>query len=459
VETYDVAIIGTGSGNSILDDRFADKRVAICEQGTFGGTCLNVGCIPTKMFVYAAEVAQTVRDAARYGVDAHIDRVRWDDIVSRVFGRIDPIGFSGEDYRNSAPNIDVYKQHTRFGPVQADGRYLLRTDAGDEFTADQVVIAAGARAVVPPAILESGADYHTSDTIMRISELPEHLVIIGGGFVAAEFAHIFSALGSRVTLVIRGSTLLRHCDDLLCERFTRIAASKWELQTHHNVVGAVNRDSGVALRLDDGRTVNADALLVATGRVSNADLLDAEQAGVAVEDGLVVVDEYQRTTARGIFALGDVSSPYELKHVANHEARVVQRNMLCDWDDTGSMVRTDHRYVPSAVFTDPQIATVGLTENQAIAQGFKVSVKVQDYGDVAYGWAMEDTTGIVKLVAERGTGRLLGAHIMGHQASSIIQPLIQAMSFGLTAPEMARGQYWIHPALPEVVENALLGLD
>jgi mycothione reductase len=172
----------------------------------------------------------------------------------------------------------------------------------------------------------------------------------------------------------------------------------------------------------------------------------------------VVVDEYQRTTARGVFALGDVSSKYQLKHVANHEARVVQQNLFCDWDDTAAMAVTDHRFVPSAVFTDPQIACVGLTENEAIAQGFKVTVKIQDYGDVAYGWAMEDTTGFVKLVGERGTGRLLGAHILGHQASSIIQPLIQAMSFGLTAPEMARGQYWIHPALPEVVENALLGL-
>ncbi|KBZ64647.1 NADPH-dependent mycothiol reductase Mtr [Mycobacterium [tuberculosis] TKK-01-0051] len=458
METYDIAIIGTGSGNTILDDRFGEKRVAICEQGTFGGTCLNVGCIPTKMFVYAAEVAQTIRDAARFGIDAHIDRVRWDDIVSRVFGRIDPIGVSGEDYRSSEPNIDVYKQHTRFGPVQHDGRYLLRTDAGDEFTADQVVIAAGARAVVPPAILECGARYHTSDTIMRISELPEHLVIVGGGFVAAEFAHIFSSLGSRVTLVVRGSALLRHCDDVLCKRFTRIVANKWELHTHRNVVGAENRGSGVAVHLDDGRTLHADALLVATGRVSNADQLDLEQAGVAVEDGLVVVDQYQRTTARGIFALGDVSSPYQLKHVANHEARVVQHNLLRDWDDTQAMAVTDHRYVPSAVFTDPQIASVGLTENEAIAQGFKISTKIQDYGDVAYGWAMEDTTGIVKLVAERGTGRLLGAHIMGHQASSIIQPLIQAMSFGLTAPQMARGQYWIHPALAEVVENALLGL-
>jgi mycothione reductase len=458
METYDIAIIGTGSGNSILDDRYADKRAAICEQGTFGGTCLNVGCIPTKMFVYAAEVAATIRGAARYGVDAHIDGVRWDDIVSRVFGRIDPIALSGEDYRRSAPNVDVYGAHTRFGPVQPDGRYLLRTDAGEEFVANQVVIAAGSRPVVPPAILASGVKYDTSDTVMRIGELPEHVAIVGSGFVAAEFAHVFSALGARVTLVIRGGCMLRHCDHTICERFTRIAATKWELRTRRTVARAADRGSGVALELDDGSTVDADLLLVATGRLANADLLDADRAGVDVRTGRVVVDEYQRTSARGVFALGDVSSPYQLKHVANHEARVVQHNLLCDWDDTESMAVTDHRFVPSAVFTDPQLAGVGLTETEAIARGFDVKVAVESYGDVAYGWAMEDTTGVVKLIAETNSGCLLGAHIMGYQASSIIQPLIQAMSFGLTAAEMARGQYWIHPALPEVVENALLSL-
>jgi len=458
METYDLAIIGTGSGNSIPDERYANKRVAICEQGTFGGTCLNVGCIPTKMFVYVAEVAETIRAAARYGVDAHIDRVRWDDIVSRVFGRIDPIAIGGEDYRRSEPNVDVYDRHTRFGAVQSDGRYLLRTDDGEQFIAERVVIAAGSRAVVPQAILDCGVRYHTSDDIMRIPELPRHLVIVGGGFVAAEFAHIFSALGVRITLLIRGGALLRHLDDTLSRRFTRIASSKWELRSHRNVVGSHQDRSGIVLELDDGSMLHTDAVLVATGRRPNGDQLDAEQAGIEIDDRQIIVDEYQRTSARGVFALGDVSSPYELKHVANHEARVVQHNLLCDWDDTNAMVATDHRYVPAAVFTDPQIASVGLSENEAVAKGFDVSCKIQDYADVAYGWAMEDTTGIVKLVGDSATGRLLGAHIMGHQASSIIQPLIQAMSFGLTAQQMARGQYWIHPALPEVVENALLDL-
>jgi len=461
LEHFDIAIIGTGSGNTILDERYTDKKVAICEQGVFGGTCLNVGCIPTKMFVYAAEVAQTVREAARYGVDGRVDGVRWTDIVSRVFGRIAPLAAGGEHYRRSSPNVTVYASHTRFAGRAPTG-YRLRTEDGDEFTAEQVVIAAGARAMVPDTIAECGVEYHTSDTIMRIPRLPEHLVIIGGGFVAAEFAHVFSALGSRVTLIIRGSAMLSHCDDTICERFTDIAGKKWEIRNHRNMVGAhVETDgagSQTVVELDDGSTVRADTVLVATGRLPNGDQLDAELAGVAVEDGLVVVDEYQRTTARGIFALGDVCSPHQLKHVANHEARVVRHNLLQDWDDTDALMPSDHRYVPSAVFTDPQIACVGLSENEARAAGYDIKVKVQDYADVAYGWAMEDTTGFVKIIAERDTGMILGAHIMGHQASSLIQPLIQAMSFGLAGQDMARGQYWIHPALPEVVENALLAL-
>lgn len=460
MEHYDLAIIGTGSGNSVLDDRYTDKKVAICEQGTFGGTCLNVGCIPTKMFVYAAEVAQTVRHSATYGIDAHIDAVRWPDIVDRVFGRIDPIAAGGEQYRRSLPNVTVYASHTTFGPKLPDGRYTLRTAAGDEFSAGQVVIAAGSRSRIPAAIANAAINYHTSDDIMRIAQLPEHLVIVGGGFISVEFAHVFSALGVRVTIVLRGDRLLRRCDEEICHRFGTIVSKKWQIRTGENITGAHQDGEHIVLTLDDGQTLVADAMLVATGRVPNGDLLGADLAGVELDDdGYVVVDQYQRTTARGIFALGDVSSPYQLKHVANHEARTVRENLLRDWDDTAALVASDHRFVPAAVFTDPQIAMVGMNEAEARAAGLDVVTKVQSYGDTAYGWAMEDTTGVAKLIGERGTGRLLGAHIMGYQASSIIQPLIQAMSFGQTAQEVARGQYWIHPALPEVIENALLGLQ
>ncbi|MDX6320902.1 MAG: mycothione reductase, partial [Propionibacteriaceae bacterium] len=168
----------------------------------------------------------------------------------------------------------------------------------------------------------------------------------------------------------------------------------------------------------------------------------------------VVVDEHQRTTADGIFALGDVSSHYQLKHVANHEERVVQHNLLHPDD----LMASDHRFIPHAVFSEPQVASVGLTEQQAKNDGVRYVSAVQNYGSIAYGWAMEDTEHFAKLLADPATGQLLGAHIIGPQASSLIQPLIQAMSFGLPAQEMARGQYWIHPAMAELVENALLAL-
>ncbi|MGX7725555.1 mycothione reductase [Rhodococcus pyridinivorans] len=454
---YDLAIIGTGSGNSILDERYDGKRVALLEEGTFGGTCLNVGCIPTKMYVYAAEVAHTVRTAAKYGVDASIDGVRWNDIVDRIFGRIDPIAAGGERYRREdCANVTVYDGHARFV-----GERRIDTGTGEVITADQVVVAAGSRPAIPQEVLDSGVRYHTSDDVMRLPKLPESLVILGTGFIAMEFAHVFSALGTRVSVIARTDRLLRHLDADVSERFTALAAAKWDVHLADPARAFRPVGDGVEVELADGTVVSGDALLVATGRQPNGDLLDAAAAGIELDaKGRIVVDEFQRTSAAGVFALGDVSSPYQLKHVANHEARVVQHNLLHDaWsDDTTGLQRTDHRYVPSAVFTDPQIASVGLTEAEAREAGYDISVKIQDYGNVAYGWAMEDTEGFCKLIADRSTGLLLGAHIIGAQASTVIQPLIQAMSFGLPAREMATGQYWIHPALPELVENALLGL-
>lgn len=452
VRHHDLVVIGTGSGNSIIDSRFDDLDVALIEHGVFGGTCLNVGCIPTKMYVYPADVAQHIRHAARYGIDASVDKVRWTDIRDRVFDRIDPISAGGREYRvDRSPNVTVHEGHARFtGPRQ------LSVDGGEPFTADRIVIAAGGRPAVPELIAESDIPYETSDTLMRIDALPEHLVIIGSGYIGAEFAHVFSALGSRVTIIGRGGQLLRSQDETVSERFTAAVRERWDVRLGHGLVRASTVAGGVEFELSDGSTVRGDTVLVATGRVPNGDLLDLEAAGIPVHpDGRIVVDEFQRTPVEGVWALGDVSSDYQLKHVANHESKVVAHNLL----HPDALRATNHHAVPAAVFTDPQIAAVGRTEGQCRDEGLDYVVKVQAYGDVAYGWAMEDTTGFCKLLAERGTGRLLGAHVMGPQASIVIQPLVQAMAFGLGAREMATGQYWIHPALPEVVENALLGLD
>ena len=454
---YDLIIIGTGSGNSIPGPEFEDKSIAIIEKGTFGGTCLNVGCIPTKMYVYAADAALETAQAGRLGVNAQVNSVDWSGMVTRIFeNRIDPIAGGGEEYRRGpqTPNIDVYDQHAVFV-----GERTLRTGQGQQqkiISGDQVVIAAGSRPFIPNSIAASGVRYYTNEDIMRLPEQPKSMVIIGGGYIAMEFAHVFEALGTEVTIISR-SSLLRSLDTELGEQFNAIASQRYRLLSGRTTIGAEETTEGVTVRLDDGTSVTAEVLLVATGRLPNGDQLDLASAGIEMtDDGRVRVDEYGRsTTAQGVWALGDVSSPYMLKHVANAEMRAVRHNLL----HPDNLRKMPHDHVPAATFTYPQVATVGLTEEQAREQGHNLTVKVQKYGDVAYGWAMEDTTGICKLIADRDTGKLLGAHYMGPQASTLVQQMITVLAFDLDVRDFAAKQYWIHPALPEVTENALLGLE
>lgn len=449
---YDLIIIGTGSGNSIPGPEFDDLSIAIVEKGVFGGTCLNVGCIPTKMFVYAADVAREIQHANTYGLQATLDGVDWPAIVERVFtNRIDPIARGGEAYRRGpeTPNIDVYAEHARF----VDTRTV---QVGEEtITGDRIVIATGARPAVPEVIAESGVTYYTNENILRLEQLPKSMIIQGGGFIAVEFAHVFSSLGVDVTVTNRSPILLRKADETISQRFTEIAGTQWNLKLGHPVTSATEDSDGVTLTLDNGEQLTAEVLLVATGRVPNGDQMDLDLGGIEMDGARIKVDEFGRTTAEGVWALGDVSSPYQLKHVANAEMRAVRHNLLHPED----MRPMPHDHVPAAVFTHPQLASVGMTEAEARATGRELTIKIQQYGDTAYGWAMEDTTGFAKLIADRNTGRLLGAHYMGPQASTLIQQLITVMAFDLDLREVARDQYWIHPALPEVTENALLGLE
>ena len=456
---FDLCVIGSGTGNTILTEQFRDWKIALVDgQKWFGGTCLNVGCIPTKMFAHPADLAEDARHAAALGVDAGPVRVRWNDIRDRVFGRIDPIAADGEAYRRDSGNVALFREMAHFVAPK-----MLRVGE-EQFTADQFVLAAGSRPRIPevPGMddPELADRIHTSDTIMRLPALPKSLIIVGGGLVAAEFAHIFAAFGTQVTLLHRGSRLLRFADEAISERFTDLISRRVVLRLGQHLASVADAAGRIEVGTTDDDGIEyffeADQLLVATGRIPNGDTLSLDATGVAIDDaGRVVVDEYQRTTADGIWALGDVSSPWQLKHVSNHEARVVRHNLLHPDD----LVASDHRFIPQAVFSGPQVACVGLTEAECRARGLRYAVGVRDYGGVAYGWAMEDTDHFAKVIADPATGALLGAHIIGPDAPNLIQPLVQAMSFGQDARTIARGQYWIHPALAEVVENALLAVE
>jgi mycothione reductase len=453
VRHFDLCVIGSGSGNTIIDDRFADQEIAIVEPGRFGGTCLNVGCIPSKMYVYPAGLARTPAHARPLGVDLELVRTRWPDIRDRIFGRIDRDSAAGRKYRVESDNVTVLDRRCHF----VGGKRLAI--GAETITADRFVVAAGSRPMIPEVPGLDSVPYHTSDTVMRLAEQPARMVIMGGGYIAAEFAHIFSALGTAVTLVNRSDRLLRKEDDEIAARFTEQLSRQVDVRLETELTAVQPESEGTVRVVLDGpdgpSEIVTDLLLIGVGRMPNGDTLNLPAAGIETNDqGRIVVDEYQRTTADGIFALGDVSTDFPLKHVANEEARTVQHNLL----HPTAMVATDHRFVPHAVFSEPQIAAAGLTEAQAKEQGIDYRVGKQDYGDTAYGWAMEDTGHFVKVLADAGSGLLIGAHLIGPQASSLIQPLVQAMSFGQRATDVARGQYWIHPAMAEVVENALLDL-
>lgn len=455
---FDLIVIGSGTGNSIIDERFADQRVALVERSSvFGGLCLNAGCIPTKMFVHPADVLDAVREGPKIGLEIPSGHAQWSAIRDRVFGRIDAIAAAGKTWRESNDNVTLFEAEARFvGP-----RTLAVGE--EEISAPNIVIATGSSARIPnvPGLSDVAVagNVHTSDTIMRLDSLPKSLVILGGGYVASEFAHIFASYGSKVTVVHRGSQMLRREDAEISEMFTADLGARCRLRFGHRLRDMQLGHRGVAVGTIDEQGVEyefeAEQALFALGRTPNSAALDPTAGGIDVDDdGFIVVDDYQRTSADGVWALGDVSNRLMLKHVANHEARTVAHNIVHPDD----LIVSRRTAIPHAVFSAPQVAAVGLTEEQAVAQGVRYASFTQAYADVAYGWATEDEGHVIKVLVDPDSGLILGAHILGPHASVLLQPLVQAMAFGLDALTMARGQFWVHPSATEVVENALLGV-
>lgn len=452
---YDLMVLGAGTGNYVLSPELSELKVAVVEPSRFGGTCLNRGCIPSKMFVVAADQARHIQEASRLGVHGRLESVDWPAIRDRVFGRIDPLHQQAVTYRREN-GIDVYLEPARFiGPreVQVGNQSL---------TADRIVLSAGARPTIPDVPGLAEIQSHTSDTVMRLEKLPASMLIVGGGFIAAEMGHVFSSFGTEVTIVQRGRLLLQKEDPAISERYTHAVERRMHVLLN-SIVSSVASDGTGVVATVEGRQgpheVSAEVVLWATGRQPNTDLLDVAAAGIEMDEhGHVVTDDYGETTSPGVWALGDLANHFQLKHMANAEARVLTHNLVHPED----LRPTPTGLAPHAVFGDPQIASVGMVEDEARAalakQGTEPLVAVRDYKDTAYGWALEDQHSFVKLIADPDTRLLLGAHVIGPDAAVLIQPLLQGMMLGNTVDQMAHDVIYIHPALSEVVEQALLAL-
>jgi mycothione reductase len=454
---YDLVIVGAGSGNSLIGPEMDDWKIAIVEKDAFGGTCLNRGCIPTKMLIHPADLAHEARHSDRFGVHSSVQSVDWPVIVERVFGRIDPIAAGGEKYRRSLDNVTVYDGEGHFV-----GMKEMEVD-GERFTADRFVLAAGARSMIPsvpgldPA-LGPVVPFHTSDDVMRLPTFPQRIVILGGGFIAAEMAHMFGGLGAKVVVINRGERLLKHEDHDISQRFTEIASERYTVVTGAHLDSVTTTDEGIAVHVTQQgtkRTFAGDVVLVATGRIPNGALLEPDQTRLHMDpSGAIPVNDYGQTNIDGIWALGDLNGRHQLKHMANGEARVVAHNLLQPHD----LHTFESRPAPHAVFTNPQIGSVGITEDEAKASGRPYVSITHDYGGAAWGWALEDTTSFAKLIGDPATGLLLGAHIIGSHSATLVSLLVQGMYLGNTIEQMAHDVVYIHPAPSEVVEQALLKL-
>ncbi|MBM4249637.1 MAG: dihydrolipoyl dehydrogenase [Euryarchaeota archaeon] len=457
MKDFDVILVGTGSGMNIVSammERDPDLRVAVIDKDDPGGICLTRGCIPSKLLLYPAEVARTVREAGQFGIEAPLKAVHFEQVMERMRKLI---GRDIEQIRHGlshAPNLTYYHAAAEFV-----GPYTMRVGS-ETVKAPMIFLCTGSRPLVPAIKGLDRAGYHTSDTVLGLKKLPAAVGIIGGGYIAAEYGHFFASMGSCVTILGRQPQFLPREDPEIADlarsemsKHMTILTNTQVVEVEHSLLGGktiigVDRTTGEKFQ------VPVDELLVATGRASNADLLHPERSGILVDQhGWIGTDEHLETAAPGIWAFGDALGRHMFKHVANYESVVVYKNAV-----KKRSVAVDYRAVPHAVFTHPEIASVGMREGEAVQAHGKDRLLLgrARFEDTAKGEAMA-ARGLVKVVAGMEEENILGAHIVGPQASVLIQEIVTLMYAGGSASAIKDGMH-IHPALSEVVERAVASL-
>jgi len=459
MKKYDMIIIGTGSAMNIVQpflDENPHARIAVIDKDPPGGICLTKGCIPTKLLVYPADLVREVERAGEFGIELNIGRINFKKIMQRMHSLVQPEIDGIRRGLDEDPNIDYY-------PVAAEfvGPYQLRiTD--QLITAETLLLGLGSRPRVPPIKGLDSVKYHTSDTILQLEALPQKLVIIGGGYIAAEFGHFFSAMGAGVTIIGRNPRFLPEEEPEISALAYKRMGKHMTILTGCEVTAATENPAGdikvVWRETDSGQDQEtvADTILVAAGRAPNSDLLQPERGGVKTDpNGWIRVNEYLETTAENVWSFGDAIGRHMFKHAANYESTVVYYNAVLK-----KSVKVDYRAVPHAVFSHPEIASVGLLEKEAVERlgRDRVLIGFQRYQDTARGEAMGVEDYFVKTIVERISGRILGTHIIGPQAAVLIQEVVTLMyTDNPTLRPVVNGMH-IHPALSEVVERAFMSL-
>ena len=438
---YDAIVIGSGQAGNPLSQKLADHgwAVSLVEKEHLGGTCINTGCTPTKTMIASSQVAYYARNASNWGVYTGEVSVDLPAVVRRKDEIVRQWRAGQEKKVQERPNLHLYRGAARFvGPK--------RLRVGDqELEGERVFINTGTRVDVPRLEGLEQIDYLTNASIMELAEVPEHLVVLGGGYIGLEFGQMFRRFGSRVTVVHRGEHLLPREDaDVTTELQKALEAEGIRFVLNAQTTRVAKQNGEVVLQLQAGGDVRGSHLLVATGRRPNTEELVLENAGVQVDrQGFVPVNNRLETNVPGVWALGDVKDGPAFTHISYNDYQIVHANLI-----EGKQLTTDGRIVPYSVFTDPQLGRVGLTETEARATGRRLKVGKIPMGWVARAIERDETAGLMKLVVDADSDRILGAAILGTEGGELVQILHAVMLAG--APyTLLKGAIYIHPTLAE----------
>ena len=423
---YDLFVIGAGSGG-VRASRIAAElgaKVAVAEEHRVGGTCVIRGCIPKKLMTYAAHYAEDFEDAAGYGWHVGERRFDWPVFIKAKDKEIDRLNGL---YRQTLDSRGVTLLEDR---AVLEDEHSLRVGER-KVTADTILVATGGTPNLPN--IPGAENAITSNEAFHLERLPEHIVIVGGGYIAVEFAGIFHGLGSEVTLIYRRDRILRGFDDDIRLKLQEAMQQKGiDIRCETNVSAIEKQAGGLALSLSDGETIAADQVMYAIGRRPNTEGVGLERTGVVLdESGAVCVDDYSRTDAESIWAVGDVTDRIALTPVAIKEGHAFA---LTRFGDTA--MRPDHRDVASAVFSHPPIATVGMTEDQALEKLGDVDVYTSDFKPLRHSLSGREERAFAKVIVDCKTGRVVGIHMLGADGPEIIQGFAVALKKGLTKAEL-----------------------
>lgn len=452
MKKYDVIVIGSGCGMNIVGEALAHGLdVALVEKGPLGGTCPNLGCIPSKMLIFAAERIAEIQEAKKLGIEAEVGSIDFSFIMERMRKFIRENQEQMRHGISHLANLRFYEGEGHF-----IGEYTMEVN-GEEIKGDKIFIASGSRPLVPPIKGLESLDYLTNETALQLREEPDSLVIIGGGYVAVEYGHFFAAMGTRVTILEMADRLLLAEEPEISVLLKKELSRRMDVYTDAQAEEVKGNGRGATVIVKDAksgkkREFTAQRILVAVGRRSNADLLKVENTGVELDRrGFIKVDEYLETTKENIYAVGDANGQQMFTHVANREAMVAIHNAI-----HRSNLKMDYSAAPHAVYSHPQIASVGLTE-EAARKAHKILVGKAKYSDVAQGSAMMEQDGFAKAIVEADTRKILGFHIIGPYAPILVQEVIDAMASGGGIDQIQAGMH-IHPAIPELIPVTLSNL-